>query len=117
MKHKLCGPFDRIVKKCKVRRWNWKELMDACKRRLLPGRSQNQILLDLAKIEAKLDDDQEKIMACIKAITDKACSNVSESEKQYMQTEAFKRCLTVHIPLMTYVNNNTADRIDPEELL
>ena len=91
--------------------------MNACKRRLLPGRSQNQRLLDLAKIEVKLDDDPEKIMARIEAITDKACSNVSESEKQYMQAEAFRRCLTVHIPLMTYVNNNTADRNDPEELL
>ena len=30
MKHKLRGPCDRIVKKCRVRRWNWKELMDAC---------------------------------------------------------------------------------------
>ena len=57
--------------------------MDACKRRLIPGRSQNQILLDLAKIEVKLDDDPEKIMARIEAITDKACSEVSESEKQY----------------------------------
>ena len=56
-------------------------------------------------------------MAHNEAITDKACSNVSESEKQYMQAEAFRRCLTVHIPLMTYVNNNTADRNDPEELL
>ena len=117
MKHKLRGPCDRIVKKCRVRRWNWKELMDACKRRLIPGRSQNQILLDLAKIEVKLDDDPEKIMARIEAITDKACSDVSESEKQYMQAEAFRRCLTVHIPLMSYVNKHTADRNDPEELL
>ena len=117
MKNKLRGPCDRIVKKCKVRQWNWKELMDACKRRLLPGRSRNQVLLELAKVEVKLDDDPEKIMARIEAITDKACSAVSESEKQYMQAEAFRRCLTVHIPLMTYVNNNTADRNDPEELL
>ena len=89
----------------------------ACKRRLLPGRSQNQILLDLAKIEVKLDDDPEKIMARIEAITDKACINVSESEKQYIQAEAFRRCLIGNIPLMTYVNNNTADMNDPEELL
>ena len=79
MKNKLRGPCDRIVKKCKVRQWNWKELMDACKRRLLPGRSRNQVLLDLAKVEVKLDDDPEKIMARIEAITDKACSAVSET--------------------------------------
>ena len=74
----LLAPFDRIVKKCKVRQWNWKELMDACKRRLLPGRSRNQVLLELAKVEVKLDDDPEKIMARIEAITPKQAKSTHE---------------------------------------
>ena len=65
----------------------------------------------------KLDDDTEKIMARIETITDKVCSVVNESEKQYMKAEAIRHCLAVHIPLITYLNNNTADRNDPEDLL
>ena len=50
-------------------------------------------MLELAKVEVKFDDDPEKIMARIKANTNKAYSALSETEKQYMQAEAFRRCL------------------------
>ena len=41
-------------------------------------------------------------MARIEGITAKACSVVSEGEKQHKKADAFKRCLTFHIHLMTY---------------
>ena len=114
---KLRGPAERMLKKRKVKGWDWRQLLEACKRRILPNKSITQILRELYQVEMRTDDDPETLMCRIENVTDQGCSSISELEKSRMQAETFLRCLNRHYQLWSYVFNNTTNHKDPEELL